>query len=1261
MIDATDVPTSPAPAVAQDLAAFVPRLALELADDDVPSWRSIVGSMLSADISGFTALSEKLAGKGKAGAEEITQLINTCFTALIDAAYLYGGEVLKFGGDALLVVFRGDNHMRRAADAGVTMQRALHTSSAAKRANLSMTVGVADGPFDAFLVGSGYRELLITGPRATEVIRLEAAAARGETLVASAIAAQLPATSCGRVESGAVIVVGATGDPPTGPDTRAAVVADLRPYLPRAMLNQLAAFAGLGGEHRLVTMGFVMVTGVGAQLAMVSADAVAEQLGQLVDKIVEACDSFGVTVLHSDIASDGVKFLLCAGAPVNTGDTADGMLHATLRIATITSPLTIRQGVQTGRVFAGFLGSEHRKTYTLMGDPVNTAARMVGKAGDREVVAVASVVHDTRTMFVSDELEPFLVKGKSEPIVAHKVRASTARVRRDSVGARLVGRRREMEVLTHAIGELGEVVELVGSAGVGKSRLLDAAWDAADGLAVYQGSCTPYGAASPYGVFRPLLRGGLGVSADASPELVGERLVDLVTRGAPHLLPMLPLLAVPFGARVAATAEADAIDPDFRRVRIHELVVQFLDTALAGPILLIVEDAHWIDDASGELANHLVRACTGRPWSAIFARRPEGSWRITDDEHVVTLALEPLDDSAIRELAVGVSTRPLLDRDLDLISSRAQGNPLFAIELARALSEMTTELPDTVEQIIASRLDRLTPTARRLVRVASVLGNQFDEAVLESMMAADGAEVGAADALASAADAGTVTHRSGTTWAFNHALYRDTAYEGLPYTRRRHLHRLAAGIIEERSVDPAAAAPLLSLHHAAARSHERAWYYSLIAGEAAEAQHATSDAAIAYARALASGRYCVGVTSQERARIAERLGDLSYELGRFEHSARAYRLARRVNVDPIVDVGLVRKLGSVCERQGRPDRAIQWYRRASRAIPESARSRSWSLARADVNLAEAGIRARRAENERCLELARAARLDARRAGDLGVEALALERVHLALTYLRRVDVEQPGLRALDAYRQLDDSSGMARILINLGIEAYFESNWTVAGQRYLEAMEVAQRAGSVVLAATAAINSAEVLSDQGSWAQAVDLLESAMRNYAAVGYSAGIAASTMFAGVAEMRAGDLGAAAERFSEARGLLVRLGMADMLEDLDLNELELRVFTGVATIADARSLAARLGPDHLGAARVARTHALLEHAAGRGQEAATMLRAQLATVAGHERGLTLRAIIAIEPDSEDVESWSGEAEEIMRTLGVHTPQPLPIFSDN
>ena len=239
--------------------------------------------MLSADISGFTALSEKLAGKGKAGAEEITSLINTCFTALIDSAYDYRGEVIKFGGDALLVLFRGDDHERRCANASLAMQIALHSSPAAKRANLTMTVGASHGPFDVFMVGSGYRELLIIGPAASNVIFLEGEADKGETLISPQIAAHVPDHMLGREHAGGLAVSGAPFDPPMAPDPRPWLGEDLTPFVPPQVVEQLGAFAELGGEHRIVSVGFAMVAGVGEQLDTVGPQATADALGHLID------------------------------------------------------------------------------------------------------------------------------------------------------------------------------------------------------------------------------------------------------------------------------------------------------------------------------------------------------------------------------------------------------------------------------------------------------------------------------------------------------------------------------------------------------------------------------------------------------------------------------------------------------------------------------------------------------------------------------------------------------------------------------------------------------------------------------------------------------------------------------------------------------------------------------------------------------------------------------------------------------------------
>lgn len=1244
-----------APLPLASLASLVPSLAVELAETGGPAWRQIEGSLLSADISGFTALSERLAAGGKSGAETVTEMVNACFTALMAAAERYGGEVVKFGGDALLVLFRGERHARRAADAAVGMQQALQAEPRAVAASLSMTVGVGTGPFDAFLVGSQLRDLLLNGPAATAVIALEGAAARGEVLAGPGVVTELPPGSVRPTPDGAVVNA-ITGDaevgPTPGPEPTAAIVE----HVPTAVAAQLAAFERLGGEHRLVTVGFVQVGGLTGFRDRFGPLALADELTSLLDGALKITERYGVTLLHSDIASDGAKFVLCAGAPVNSGDTADAMLRAALHIAALPSELTIRQGIQTGRVFAGFLGRPTRRAYTLMGDPVNTAARMLGRAGDRDIIAMESVIEQTRTVFETERLEPFRVKGKSEPVVAHRVLDVTARVRRDSAGTSLIGRQRELDVLTRAIGEGGQAVEIVGAAGVGKSRLLDAAWGAAESLMIDQAACTPYGMAVPYGVFRPLLRAAAEIPETAPADAAGAILTDLVARICPQLEPMLPLLAAPFGARVPSTPEADAIDPEYRRIRIHDVVVRFLEELHEGSVLVLVEDAQWIDDASGELLNHLVRSCVGRPWTIIVTRRPEGSWRLSEDEdHVARLALKPLSEEAIERLAVEVSGRPLGDRELATISERAQGNPLFAIELARALTETTDEVPDTIEQIIASRLDRLKPAARMLVRVASVLGNVFDEDHVRLMMEAEGPGSDADGALLSAADAGAVSRRPGGRWAFNHALYRDTAYAGLPYARRRELHHRAATIIETRVPDAAAAAAILSLHYSAAERHDEAWHHSVVAGSVALEQGALTEAAAALERALASAPWCASVAVADSAGVAEQLGDVCYELGRFEVARARYRLARRGQPDAGRRVRLGRKTGSIQERLGRPHRALRCYEHVARAIPGDTTDPAWLDVRADVRLAEAAIRARLGDNETCLALAEAARADAEAAGAARTEALAFERIHLALTYLRRPHASVSGERALEVYRRLGDRAGTARVLINMGIDAYFRSDWTKATEHYLEALEIARGSGSVVLAATAAINSAEVLSDQGSWAAALELLDSAERNYAAVGYTAGTAAASLFAGVACTRAGRFDEAAARFVGARTLLVRLGMTDMVEELDTRELELAVRTGTATVAMCEALAERFGEAHPMLPRVLRCQALAAAAAGDVESAkATIGRALTLAREGYEHALVLTAALLVAPDDPEAPQWRAESAATFGRLGVTSPPP-------
>ncbi|MGI9607628.1 MAG: AAA family ATPase [Acidimicrobiales bacterium] len=1103
-----------------DLSAFVPRLAAELGATPDSHWTSVPGSMLSADISGFTALSEKLAGKGKAGAEEITELINTCFTALIDSAYDYGGEVLKFGGDALLVLFRGDDHERRVVSAGQAMQHALHSSPAAKRANLTMTVGAAEGPFDVFLAGSDYRELLITGTRATEVIHLEGEAAKGETLVSPTLAAVLPPDMVGRTHAGGHEVIGRTDNQITGPPDRVSDDLDLSSFVPPAVLEQFVAFEEMGGEHRLVTVGFAMVAGIAAEIDRVGADGTAATLGRLVDDIMAATAPFGVTVLHTDIAPDGVKFVLCAGAPVNPGDTGDALLEAALRIAEIDSPLVIRQGVQTGRVFAGFLGSPYRRTYTLMGDPVNTAARMLGKADDRDIVAVDTVVDDTRTIFATEELEPFHVKGKTEPIVAHKVFASSDEVRRHGSATRLVGRKTELDSLTRAIGELGEVIVLSGPAGVGKSRLLDAAWDMAEGLTIFQAACTPYGASSPYSVFRPLLRSGSGIDVHADPDHAGDLLTKIVRSFAPALRPVLPLLAIPFGAKVSSTPEFEAIEPKFLRERVHAAVVDFLDAVLDGPVMLVVEDLHWVDDASGDLVSHLVRAAESRPWAAIVTRRPEGEWVPPESAHLSELALDPLDDDDIRSLAIQVCARALTDHELDEIAARAAGNPLFAIELTAALDGGSVDaLPDSIEGMIATRIDSLDPAERRLVRLASVFGQTFAVADFTAVLTDVAPEL----TFRPKPIADLLEPGRNKTMRFTHALYRDVAYEGLPFRRRTRLHATVGRSLEDRAKDPDAIAGLLSLHFAEARVREKAWHYSLIAGERAASTGANIEAAATYRRALDSAPR--SVDPGERAEVSERLGDAAWSSGKFEDAVHALQRVRRLSTDEAVDLRARRKIGMIRENEGRQTQALSWYTRALRTLDDRQVSPEVEAERGHLLIATAGIRHRQADDKTGLALAEEAERIALRIDDASVLASALDRQVLARTFLKQ-DLGGRGEAALAAYRALGNSAGEARTLNNMGIASYFAGDWTSTVDLYASAIERSTAAGDVLLAGIGAVNMAEILADQGYWDRAIEALDDVVRNWMSTGYGPGVAVALSFRGTARSRRGDDDAASD---------------------------------------------------------------------------------------------------------------------------------------
>src|SRR3954469_8214194 len=339
------------------LQPYIPRLTLEwLPTEPKRVHRSAEGTLVFADISGFTALSEKLAKLGQIGAEEMASAITTCFADLLTVAYDEGGGLIKFGGDALLILFDGEDHAVRAVRAAHGMRKRLQTVgklvTPGGRVNLRMSVGVHSGSFDFFLVGDSHRELIVTGPRSTRVVEMEGTAVAGEIVMSPSTIERLPGPSIGAAKGEGWLLRSAPhGETlsPTWvlPDLEASAV---ERSVPVAIRETLLAAIG-EPEHRQVCVAFLHFDGTDEILQTQGPEVLADGLAELVHETQAAVDEYDICFLASDVDADGGKLIMTAGAPRTTLDAEERMMLALRRIVDAGPAIPFRIGVNKGPVF----------------------------------------------------------------------------------------------------------------------------------------------------------------------------------------------------------------------------------------------------------------------------------------------------------------------------------------------------------------------------------------------------------------------------------------------------------------------------------------------------------------------------------------------------------------------------------------------------------------------------------------------------------------------------------------------------------------------------------------------------------------------------------------------------------------------------------------------------------------------------------------------------------------------------------------------
>jgi tetratricopeptide (TPR) repeat protein len=774
-------------------------------------------------------------------------------------------------------------------------------------------------------------------------------------------------------------------------------------------------------------------------------------------------------------------------------------------------------------------------------------------------------------------------------------------------------------------------------------------------------------ASTPYAALQRPLRDLAGIPPDAAPAQAGPALAAWAAGLGYGRAEWLPLAALPFGAALRPSPEVDALAPAFRRARLHEAVTDLLALALGSPTLFVLEDVHWADEATVALFTAVAASDTGTGRVICALRRP-GPEPFSDGV-TARLDLGSLPAEAVAQLALNAAGQaPLSDATLGAIVDRAAGNPLFARELAAAAGEgrPAADLPDRLETLLASRIDRLDPVARALLRRVSVIGRTVELDLLGEIAGPDVGDVrdlalwASLDEFIDWVDAGTVR--------FRHDLLRDAAYAGLSHARRRELHGHAADAIERRAGDSTdAVAAALALHHELGGHPALAFHYARRAGDLARAQYANVDAAELYERALAAGAHVETLATAELAGVAESLGDVAELAGRYEEARRAYAraraLARRAGQETTGDrlraARVARKSGIVCERAGRYVEALSWYTRGLASLPAGSADGSDAL-RIRLTLDVAGIRMRQGKYSACVRTALPAAAMAERTGERALLAHAYYLLHAAYGDLGSPEVARYRHLALPIYEELGDLVGQGNVLNNLGIEAYFEGRWDVALDLYRRSKEAKSRAGDVANAATQSNNEAEILSDQGRYEDAEALLRDALRVWSAAGYEIGVALATSNLGRAAARAGRHDDGLAMLRDAASRFERIGAHGYVDETRARIAECLAFAGAVDAAHDEAVATlervrREAETSVLGAQLERV--LAWAAAARGDlvaaraHVASSVRQARALGAEFELALTGRAAAAagLDPD----ESWPTPAEidAIVERLGVRS----------
>lgn len=851
------------------------------------------GSALFADISGFTALTESLREKfgARQGAEELTKQLDLVFSALIAEIEKYGGSVIGFAGDSMLCWFdkSGDGHRGssgRALSCAFAMQESIREFPA-----LGLKICIASGDARRFVMGDEAIQRIDTLAGAT-VARTaigEHLANKGDVLLDEGTANSLAKTieikewrsDEGSGERFAVIGSRESGDRNQnyeqndfGAETQSVtpVLQALKPYVHHTVYERETSGEGqFLTEFRPCVALFIRFTGIDYD-----SDSAESELDNFIRSVQLTASRYEGMLMDITIGDKGSYAYINFGAVNTHEDDPRRAVKTALELRNKTK-LQLQMGITHGLMLAGAYGGETRKTFSALGDDVNLAARLMTTAKENEILLSSHVYKAVNEHFTFEARPAVMVKGKSKPIPLYQLigesRRRAVRLQEPKYSLPMVGRQAELkrieEKLDLAKEGKSQVIGIVAEAGLGKSRLVAEVIRSAKrkGFSGFGGACQSDGLTSPYLTWKTIWTAFFGIDPDAPLKKQVGILEGELEEHAPDRMEAMPLLGPILNLDIPDNDFTRNLEPEQRKNVLTTLLQSCLNAATRSePILIVVEDMHWVDALSHDLLEALAKALADCPICFVLAYRPPQLMRLQAPrmEALPYFTNIKLDEFTAAEGEQAVHAKlaqlypsrsgPVPSLLVEKLMQRSQGNPFYLEELLNYLHDRgldprdstgldKIELPDSLHTLVLSRIDQLSEHEKNTLRAASIIGRSFRAAWLTGYYPVLGdlvhvkIDLDKLDSL----DITPLDSEPELAYLFKHIVTHEVTYESLPFAIRAKLHEQLAVYLESIG----APVDMIAQHYGRSNNQVKQREYWLKAGDAAR-EAFNNEAALEY-------------------------------------------------------------------------------------------------------------------------------------------------------------------------------------------------------------------------------------------------------------------------------------------------------------------------------------------------------------------------------------------------------------------------------